>query len=466
MYGELDIKLKNRLRKAIFGSITKELLIVNIISFIIIIIAAMSIGSILMQDPNSTGNMVNNFNSLYVDVSRYITRKDAGCEDYLKELALYYKCDAAITDEEGNVLLKSQDINYDKIDLDKIYSILQGPYNGSDVCYQIYDMKIQNQDCKLILSKMPKSESDYEKSALYVMIIIISLVIIMIYLPTSKKAKYIKEIARGIKTISGGNLNYRVKSKGTDELALLADEINNMSDNLKSQIEEERKAERLKSELITNVSHDLRTPLTSLTAYLQLVNSDKTSSENKEKYSKIAEEKAEKLKNLIEDLFEYSKLESGGIKLQKSEVNIIEIIEQSIGELSMQAKNKGITFNKRFERRTILLDIDSGKMARVFENIISNAVKYGESGSTVNIDAGEKDDSVVISFENTSEALINENADKIFERFYRADKSRNSETEGSGLGLAIAKSIVTLHEGRIWAEVHDKTFIINIKLFF
>lgn len=457
--------MKSKDKRIIFGSITRELLFVNIISFIIVIIAAMSIGSLLMVDPDSTDNMQNKFNSLYVDANRIITRKDEGCRDYLNQLALLYKCDAAITDLQGNVILKSQDINYDKVDLDRLYSMLQGTYKSNDTFYQIYNMRIQNQDCRLIVSKIPKSQSDYSKSALFVMIIIISLVIVIIYLPTRKKAKYIKEIVSGIKTISEGNLNYRVKSKGADELAILADEINNMSDNLKSQIEEERKAERLKSELITNVSHDLRTPLTSLTAYIHLVNDDKTSSENKEKYSKIAEEKAAKLKNLIEDLFEYSKLESGGIKLQKSEVNIIEIIEQSIGELSIQAKNKGIVFNKRFERSIILLNIDSDKMARVFENIISNAVKYSESGSAVNIDVKEENDGVIISFENTSEAVLNENADKIFERFYRSDKSRSSETEGSGLGLAIAKSIVILHGGRIWAEVHDKIFKINIRMF-
>lgn len=458
--------MKNKFGKVIFGSITNELLFLNIISFTIAVIVVTSTVSILMTDSDNTDNMTNRFNSFYVEANRTITRKDENCKDYLNKLALYYRCDAAITDLKGNIILKSKDIVYDKIDLSKIYKILQGSYDHEDIIfYQIYDMKIQNEDCKLILFRVPHRESNYGQSALYIMLIIILFIIVVTYIPGRIKAKYIKEIAGGIKIISDGNLDYKIKSKGNDELAVLADEINKMSCNLKFQIEEERKAERLKDELITNVSHDLRTPLTSLTAYLELVNSDKTSLQNKEKYAKIAEEKSHRLKNLIEDLFEYSKLESGGIKLQKNEVNIIEIIEQSIGELSINATDKNISFDKRYKDSSIILKVDSGKIARVFENIISNAVKYSKAGSIVKIDAEMKNNNVIISFESVPEVpLKKEDTQKIFGRFYRTEKSRNSQHEGSGLGLAIAKSIVKLHGGDIWAESQGEKFRISVKL--
>lgn len=288
-------------------------------------------------------------------------------------------------------------------------------------------------------------------------------ILLLIYLTVRRKAEYIKNICAGIKIISEGNLNYRIGIKGYDELAILAKEINNMSLKLKNKIEEEKAAERLKNELITNVSHDLRTPLTSLIGYIQLAVNDNISSEDKDKYIKISLEKSKKLKSLIDDLFEYSKLESGGIKLEKARVNIVEIIEQSIGELSIQAKERDIKFNKNFKDSKLELTADPNKIARVFENIIENAIKYSVKGSNVNINLKKINESVIISFENIVDNITEEDIEKVFNRFYRMDESRNSRTTGSGLGLAIAKSIVELHKGRIWAQSENGKFIINIE---
>ena len=289
-------------------------------------------------------------------------------------------------------------------------------------------------------------------------------ILLLLYLLVRRKAEYIKKICNDIKIISEGNLDYKIGIQGHDELAILAKEINNMSLKLKNKIEEERASERLKNELITNVSHDLRTPLTALIGYIQLAADDKMSFEDKDKYAKISLEKSKKLKILIDDLFEYSKLESGGIKLEKVKVNIIEIIEQGIGELSIKAKERYVGFNKNFKNSKVELLVDPNKIARVFENIIGNAVKYSVEGSDVNINLYENDENVIISFENISESISEEDLDKIFSRFYRTDESRNSEIAGTGLGLAIAKNIVELHEGRIWAQNQDNKFIINIEL--
>lgn len=455
----------HKLKKFFSRSITRELLIINIISFVIVIITVMCASYILMTDTYNTSNMINDFNSLYADASRAITTKNSNCEEYLNKLSAEFNCSAVITDLKGNIVLKSQNINYKKIDLNKIYNILEHGYKeGSHTFYQVYNIALHNQNYKLIVFKNTDNRIDYASNAFYIMIAVIFLVISAVYFLTRKKAKYIKEICHGIKIISGGDLNYRIKLKGSDELYVLAKEINNMSDNLKCQMEEERTAENLKSELITNVSHDLRTPLSSLTAYLQLANDNKTSSLNKQKYTKIAEKKAGKLKDLIEDLFEYSKLESGGIKLQKNQANLIEIIEQSIGELSLQAKDKNINFNKNFAASSIVLNIDSGKMARVFENIISNAIKYSPEGSIINIYVSEKDSKVTVSIQNTSDIELSKDIARIFERFYRCNKSRSLKTQGSGLGLAIAKSIVELHNGHIYAKAENNTVTLTVLL--
>ncbi|WP_234117755.1 sensor histidine kinase [Clostridium hydrogenum] len=289
-------------------------------------------------------------------------------------------------------------------------------------------------------------------------------ILILIYLLVRRKAEYIKSICHGIKIISEGNLDFKIKVSGHDELAILAEEINNMSLKLKNKIQEEKNAERLKSELITNVSHDLRTPLTSLIGYIQLAVNDNMSTEEKDKYAKVSLEKSQKLKILIDDLFEYSKLESGGVKLEKVKVDIIEIMEQSIGELSIQASEKGVRFNKNFKNGKLELLIDPSKIARVFTNIIENAVKYSVEGSNININLYETGKNIIINFENVVDSVLEENLEKVFNRFYRTDESRNSETAGSGLGLAIAKNIVELHGGRIWAQSENNRFIINVEL--
>ena len=468
MFGEWGIKLKNRIKKVLFGSITRELLLVIIVSLGVVVIGLMIAIAMFYDNASKdpTVKMGADANSIYVSVTRYVTRDDEGCNEYLKELGKYYEYNAAVTDCNGNIILKTENVNTDKIDTEKVRKILQGPgYNRKDTFYQRYEIKLDNKDAQLFVWKTPQPNqiANLNKIILFIGIIPVIIVVLLIYILTRRKTKYIKEICSGIEIISQGNLDYRIDKKGVDELSILSDKINSMSIDLKNIMEEERNAQRFKSELITNVSHDLRTPLTSLIGYIQLANDEKTSLKDKEKYIEISLQKSNKLKNLINDLFEYSKLESGGIKLEKQEINIIEIIEQSIGELSILARERNITFNKKFSG-SIILNVDPNKIGRVFENIISNAVKYSTEESTVNIDAFEKNDGVIIIFENKIDEEFEESAERLFDRFYRADKARNSEQGGSGLGLAIVKNIIELHGGRIWAESEAKIFRINIKL--
>ena len=469
MFGEWGIKLKNRIEKVLFGSITRELILVIIVSLGVVVIGVMSaIGMLYANSSKDTvDKIVADANSLYVDVGWYVTRNDEGCNEYLKKLGKYYGLNAAVTDTNGNVLLKTENVNTDKIDTEKVRQILQGSggFQGYDTIYQRYEIKLDNKEAQLFVWKTPQPDqiANLNKIIIFIGIIPVIIVVLLIYILIRRKAKYIEDICSGIEIISQGNLDYRIDKKGADELSILSGKINSMSIDLKNMMEEERKAQRFKNELITNVSHDLRTPLTSLIGYIQLADNEKTSLTDKEKYIEISLQKSNKLKNLINDLFEYSKLESGGIELEKQEINIIEIIEQIIGELSILARDRNITFNKNFTN-SIILNVDPNKIGRVFENIISNAVKYSSQASTVNIDAFEKNDGIIITFENTIDEEFEESAERLFDRFYRADKARNSEQGGSGLGLAIAKNIIELHGGRIWAESEEKIFRINIKI--
>ncbi|WP_051986383.1 sensor histidine kinase [Clostridium amazonitimonense] len=408
--------MKNRIKKLIFGSVTRELFLTIILSFAFVALIVSFI-------PSPISDIV-----IYIIIILI----------YL----LYIRKSNYIKTISQRSLENTIDLNgYDELNLkNRVKKIIFGSVTRELLATVILGIILIKSVSNMII------------------------VLILIYLLIRTRTEYIKYMYSGINKISEGNLDYKIRVEGYDELATLAEEINNMSTNLKDKIEEERAVERLKSELITNVSHDLRTPLTALIGYIQLAADDNTSFEDKDKYAKISLENSKKLKVLIDDLFEYSKLESGGIKLKKVKVNIIEIIEQSIGELSIQAKERYIGFKKNFKNSKVELLVDPNKIARVFENIIGNAIKYSVEGSDVNINLYENDENVIISFENRVDKVLEKDLEKIFNRFYRTDESRNSEVSGSGLGLAIAKNIVELHGGKIWAENQTDKFIINIEL--
>jgi len=291
--------------------------------------------------------------------------------------------------------------------------------------------------------------------------------ILIFHFLTRKKIKYIKEITSGIQEISKGNLDFQVAEKGNDEFRILAKNINRMSVELKNKIEDERRAEKTKNELITNVSHDLKTPLTTIIGYLTLVKDKKYDSEkHMDDYIERAYSKSLRLKKLIEDLFEYTKISNGVIKVNKTKVNLVELMEQLLGEMSILAKQNNLSFEKNFSSNEIYMDVDSDLMARTFENILSNSIKYSykELNSKIKVSINEDRGHATISIENQGDTIPTEILPLLFERFYRVDESRNSKISGSGLGLAIAKSIVELHDGTISAESEANRVKITVAL--
>lgn len=268
--------------------------------------------------------------------------------------------------------------------------------------------------------------------------------------------KQIEAMAQGVKEIAKGNLAYRIEEKGQDEMALLTKNINQMAEELMVNIEKEREVEKQKNELITNVSHDLRTPLTSIMGYLRLLRDAKYDNrEQYDEYIKIAFSKSEQLKNLIEDLFEYTKLTNESIVLEKQEVCINEMLDQLIEELVPQAEEHGLSFVKEFSEERIYANIDSEKIVRVFDNLLMNAIKYSKDEGEITVSLRKEETNIQISVANQSEEFTKEELKNLFERFYKKDQSRSRISEGSGLGLAIAKSIVDLQGGEIRAEYED-----------
>lgn len=369
-----------------------------------------------------------------------------------------------ITDVDGRVLYKSANAEENEIDIYDIIRNINDVQNYSDTekapmeYSSFYPSQIKGMKVYVIGKGVPKAKIAYKNTGtgagmLVTIAVYIFVFVISFQLLTKKKMKYIEEIADGLQVISTGNLDFRVERKGSDELASLADNINSMAEELKSRIEEERRAERTKNELITNISHDLRTPLTSIMGYLKLISDKKYEDQRQlEDFINIAYGKSEKLKTLIDDLFEYTKLSNEGIKLNVAEVNINELLEQLIEEWVPVSEENQLEFVKDMPQEKIIVSVDADLMVRVFENLLMNAIRYSYKPGKILIKVSRQENKAIVCVENMGDPIPQEELPNLFNRFYRLEKSRTAGMGGSGLGLAIAKSIVDLHHGDIWAE--------------
>jgi len=261
--------------------------------------------------------------------------------------------------------------------------------------------------------------------------------------------------------IADGNLDVEIN----EDLGLFnpfKEELKKIQKGFKKAVNEEVKSQRMKTELISNVSHDLKTPLTSIITYIDLIKSDNITDEERKSYIDTIDKKSQRLKFLIEDLFEVSKATSGDIKLNLVNIDIVELMRQIEIELNDKISASNLNIRNNFPANKVILKLDSQKTFRIFENLIINVVNYAMEGSRVYVDIMENETSVEITIKNMSAEEINFNAFDIVERFERGDKSRNSE--GSGLGLAIAKSFVEVQGGTFDIEVDGDLFKVIIIL--
>lgn len=269
---------------------------------------------------------------------------------------------------------------------------------------------------------------------------------------TKRYAKYLSEICEGIREISEGDFSTRIPVKNEDEFALIATSINKMAADVSVIMENERNSEKVKHDLITNVAHDLRTPLTSIIGYLDLAKEQDIDEEQSQRYVSVAYEKSKRLEILIHDLFHFAKFSSGEIKAVKIEIDVVKLLEQLIEEFypSFQESNLESEFVSSDD--LIYVVADGNLLARAFANLIGNAVKYGRDGKNIRIYIRKKKTTVSIKVINYGELIPQEDIDNIFEKFYRVEGSRSRDTGGTGLGLAIAKTIIEMHEGTITAK--------------
>lgn len=282
-----------------------------------------------------------------------------------------------------------------------------------------------------------------------------------VYYFVYKRVIYFNDVVKGSNSIATGNFDLVIEEKGNDQIRVLAQNFNNIKNGYKSSMEDQIKSERLKTELITNVSHDLKTPLTSIINYVDLLKNKELSEEEKDSYIEILDRKSQRLKILIEDLFEASKMSSGSVELEREQVDIAAILRQTLGELDEKINKSSLTFRANIPGEKIYLYLDGKKTWRVFENLINNAIKYSQPNTRVYIDLLESESSVVLTIKNVANYEMDFDPEEIFERFKRGDKSRN--TEGSGLGLAIARSIVELQGGKMNIEIDGDLFKVIVE---
>ena len=257
--------------------------------------------------------------------------------------------------------------------------------------------------------------------------------------------------------IKKGNMELEVEYGDDKTISELAKGINDLRMNYKDSIEEGIRNEKLKTELISNVSHDLKTPLTSIINYVNILQRNDISEEEKKEYIKILETKSYRLKKIIEDLFEVSKMNSGKVQLNKMDIDIVQLIYQSIMEVEDLYIEKKMEFKVKGADE-IKINVDPEKMSRVFQNLATNSLKYGLENTRIYVDIKNFDDRAEISFKNVSAFELDFDESQILERFARGDRSRNSTIEGSGLGLAIAKTVIELHEGAFKVECEGDLF--------
>jgi two-component system sensor histidine kinase VanS len=281
--------------------------------------------------------------------------------------------------------------------------------------------------------------------------------------------RYLGRISDAVQSISQGNLNTEVDVTGDDEFSAMAANLNKMSSDIRKLMDKEREAERTKNELITNVAHDLRTPLTSIIGYLELLaGNTQIPQEMQHKYIEIAYSKSRRLEKLIEDLFGFTKLNYGKIAMHIGQIDIVKLLEQLLEEAYPNFEEKNLSYDLQSNVPAKIISADGNLLARLFDNLIGNAIKYGADGKRVLVKIHGEEDTVTASVTNFGRVIPADELPLLFNKFYRVEQSRSATTGGTGLGLAIAKEIVDMHGGtiRVASDLNGTVFTVKLQVHF
>ncbi|MDU1604098.1 MAG: HAMP domain-containing sensor histidine kinase [Clostridium sp.] len=319
---------------------------------------------------------------------------------------------------------------------------------------------------KLYVSFANMYNNDREVEIILMLIIFLIFILSACFIFIKKMNKitcYIEEISETLNLVATGNMDATVSIKRNDELGVLASNVNKMAYNINELMKKEREWENQKNNLITNLSHDLRTPLTSILGFLDLI--EKSTNDHKQinHYCNIALEKAKKLKYSIDQLFEFTKINNVDLKLNKYEIGVEALIEQVTMGFIPEFEDNNMEYRIISKSKGLKINADPILLGRAFENIISNSIKYANEGKYLNIIIDKESDNAIIKFINYGDEIKQEDLENLFNRFYRIEKSCNRE-EGTGLGLAIVKTLVECHSGEINVTSSNEETEFEIKI--
>ena len=270
-------------------------------------------------------------------------------------------------------------------------------------------------------------------------------------------------IKKGAEKIASGELDYKIDSKYMVlDFKDFAETLNSINESMNTVVEEKVKSERFKTELITNVSHDIKTPLTSIINYVDLLGKEEIGNETAKGYVQVLDRHSKRLKKLVEDLVEASKASTGNLAVNFEKCDAAVLLTQAIGEFDEKLKKADITSLLKIHSENVIIKADGRHLWRVFDNLLSNICKYSLSGTRAYIDLYTNEDNAIITFRNISKYELNLTEQELTERFVRGDKSRN--TEGSGLGLSIARNLIELQNGEIKIDTDGDLFKVTLRL--
>ena len=336
------------------------------------------------------------------------------------------------------------------------------------VAYLIINSRSMNNNAVADIRRVFLNESSYYISLVAIIFLaVFDLVIVYWRLIRRYRQMQLRHIISELHYIANGNYEHRIPFELAGDLGRVIESINGLVDSTVAANEEERKIEQSKDELITNISHDIRTPLTSIIGYLGLIEERQYhTEEDLLKYTQTAYAKAKQMKLLVDDLFEYTKVRQPSTPINVTRFDMEQLLAQLAVDFELDATKKGISIEVKASRAPFMMEGDTDKLVRLFNNLIANALKYGRKGKTIILSADQIGSEAVIVVQNDGPQIPEASLNQLFDRFYRVEESRSQETGGTGLGLAIAQSIVVLHGGYIYAKSDEQwtSFVIHLPL--
>lgn len=377
----------------------------------------------------------------------------------------------AIVDSDGKVVSKTMSFHPSSVDIPDLIQKMSDEKSGEfhqpgREHTSIYPVKNDNFSGYAVISGMPKGRMLVERTFPAYPFLIASVVFVaLFFVLTRRKIKEIEQLSKGLHKIAKGEFAHRISTRSCDEIGNLANDINAMAYTLQNKIQQMEAIEQTKNELIVNVSHDLRTPLTSVMGYLQLlIDQSKGLTTEQEKYLNISFEKSKKLKTLIDRLFEYTKLASQSVKLERQYVSFNELLEQVVEEFGVILEEKGVSIDIEITKEKLVIAADPDQFVRVLDNLMVNAAHYAIKEEPIKITLYRDNNDAIFAISNSYVPSATGDISRIFERFYRLDPSRASSSGNSGLGLAISKTIMDLHDGKIEVETKENKITFKIKM--